>query len=300
MAKLTKKQKKKILSIIVALVLIVASYLMTELEETEQEPSAPAQALEDTMAVHYLDAGQGDSIFIELPGQRTMLIDASTNSAEQTVIDYISGLGYDSIDYVIATHSHEDHIGGMDGVLNTFKVDKFYMPDDVSTTKTYENMLDALENNGAQVNEAKAGVSIISEDSLSIDILSPISSHAEDYGDDHNAWSVMCRIVYGENSFMFTGDAEAETESFLSGDLQSDVLKVGHHGSRTSTSEDFFYKVDPKIAIISCGEDNDYGHPHSEVVSLLESANVKIYRTDISGNITVTSDGKTLNVTTEK
>ncbi len=299
MAKLTKNQKKKIFSIIIVLVLIAVSYIMTEMNQGE-EPVAPTEALEDIMSVHYIDAGQGDAIFIELPDQRTMLIDASTNSEEETVIDFISSLGYDYIDYAIATHPHEDHIGGMDGVLNTFKVGEFYLPDDASITKTYERMLDALETNGSKVIEAKSGVSIISEENLSIDILSPILLYAEEYGDDHNAWSVICKLTYGDNTFMFTGDAEAETESFLTGDLQSDVLKVGHHGSSTSTSEDFFYKVDPKIAVISCGEGNDYGHPHSETMSLLERENIKIYRTDISGDITITSNGKTLDVITEK
>lgn len=299
MKKLTEKQKKKLISFILAVVILIVSYIITEIEESNKNIPDIDTSL-DTMAVHYIDADQGDAIFIELPQNRSMLIDASTNSQEQTVIDFISELGYSYIDYVIATHPHEDHIGGMDGVLNTFKVGKFYLPNDVATTKTYEKMLEAVENNGAKVIEAKSGISIISEENLSVDILSPILVHAEEYGDDHNAWSVICKLTYGENTFMFTGDAEAETESFLEGDLQSDVLKVGHHGSSTSTSEEFFYKVDPKIAVISCGVDNDYGHPHDEIMALLERENVKIYRTDISGNITVTSNGNVLDVITEK
>lgn len=299
MKKLTEKQKKKLISFILAVVILIVSYIITEIEESNKNILDIDTSL-DTMAVHYIDADQGDAIFIELPQNRSMLIDASTNSQEQTVIDFISELGYSYIDYVIATHPHEDHIGGMDGVLNTFKAGKFYLPNDVATTKTYEKMLEAVENNGAKVIEAKSGISIISEENLSVDILSPILVHAEEYGDDHNAWSVICKLTYGENTFMFTGDAEAETESFLEGDLQSDVLKVGHHGSSTSTSEEFFYKVDPKIAVISCGVDNDYGHPHDEIMALLERENVKIYRTDISGNITVTSNGNVLDVITEK
>lgn len=299
MKKLTEKQKKKLISFILAVVILIVSYIITEIEESNKNIPDIDTSL-DTMAVHYIDVDQGDAIFIELPQNRSMLIDASTNSQEQTVIDFISELGYSYIDYVIATHPHEDHIGGMDGVLNTFKVGKFYLPNDVATTKTYEKMLEAVENNGAKVIEAKSGISIVSEENLSVDILSPILVHAEEYGDDHNAWSVICKLTYGENTFMFTGDAEAETESFLEGDLQSDVLKVGHHGSSSSTSEEFFYKVDPKIAVISCGVDNDYGHPHDEIMALLERENVKIYRTDISGNITVTSNGNVLNVITER
>ncbi len=292
MSELTPAQKKKIISFVLALILLAVSYFMSQYYQPE--------ALEDQVAVHYIDADQGDSIFIELPNQRSMLIDASTNSEEETVINYISALGYSNIDYVIATHPHEDHIGGMDGVLNTFPVGEFFLPNDVATTRTYEKMLEALENNGAKVVEAKAGVSVLSEENLEISILSPISQYAEEYGDDHNAWSVICRLTYGENSFIFTGDAEAKTESFLTGNLRSDVLKVGHHGSSTSTSEEFFYAVAPEIAVISCGEGNDYGHPHKEILSLFESAGIQVYRTDISGTVTVTSDGQSLNVTTEK
>ena len=299
MSKLTPAQKKKILSIVLAIVLLIVSYIITELQEDEA-PAPEAESSLPSMSVHYIDAGQGDAIFIELPLERSMLIDASTGSAEEDVIDYISGLGYTYIDYVIATHPHEDHIGGMDGVLNTFNVGEFYMPADVSTTKTFERMLEAAENNGAKIIEAKAGMNIIDEENLLLEIISPIPEYAEEYGDDHNAWSVMCKLTYGENSFMFTGDAEAETESFLEGDLQADVLKMGHHGSSTSSSEEFFSRVSPKLAIISCGADNDYGHPHDEIISLLERENVPYYRTDISGNITVTSNGSVLDVITEK
>ncbi len=297
MAQLTKAQKKKILSIILVIILAIASYVMTQIEENEK--NEVAQGLTDTLAVHYINADQGDAIFIELPQKRTMLIDASTNSQEQTVIDYIAELGYKEIDYVIATHPHEDHIGGMDGVLNTFPVKNFYLPEDTATTKTFEKMLDALELNGAEVFKAEAGVEIINEEGLEMTVLSPIAEYAEEYGDDHNAWSVVCKLTYGNNSFLFTGDAEKESELLIEGDISADVLKAGHHGSSTSSCEEFMGRVNPKIVVISCGVDNDYGHPHWEAMSRFENANAKIYRTDEQGTVTVTSDGKIIDVKTE-
>ncbi len=225
-----------------------------------------------------------------------MLIDAGTNESGQTVVNYIKSLGYTSVDYVIGTHPHEDHIGGLDDVINSFDIGKIYMPKVTTDTKTFEDVLDAVENKNLTINTAKSGVVITETDDFSVKIVAPVS---EQY-DDLNNYSAVVKVSYKDNSFLFTGDAEELSENQITDDISADVLKAGHHGSSTSSSDKFLDRVCPSTVVISCGEDNSYGHPHKETIEKLNSRNIKYYRTDINGTVVATSDGSTITFTTDK
>ncbi|MBQ7900401.1 MAG: MBL fold metallo-hydrolase [Clostridia bacterium] len=240
--------------------------------------------------VHYIDVGQGDSIFVQLPDGKSMLIDAGTNDSDDVVCDYIDNMGEDFLDYVVATHPHADHIGGMDGVIDTFDIGKFYMPDVQSNTKTFESMLDSLDDKNVKTEVARAGVVICDEGNLKIQIFSP----TEAYYDETNDYSAVVKLTYGETDFLFAGDAQEYAESKITADVSADVLKVGHHGSKTSTSDSFLERVNPSLAVISSGKDNEYGHPHKEVTDRLRSRGIKIFRTDTSGTVVMGSDGENI------
>lgn len=241
------------------------------------------------LCVHYIDVGQGDSIFIELPDGETMLIDAGVSEAGGIIEEYITDLGYDRITYLVATHPHADHIGGMAYIVENFDIGSVYMPKAMADTRTFESLLEAIQKKGLKIKTAKAGVSIIEKDGLYADIVAPASEF-----EDLNNSSAVILLTYGSTSFLFTGDAEAESEEKITADIHADVLKVGHHGSRTSTSDEFLKRVSPSYAVISCGEDNSYSHPHKATLNRLKAAGVYILRTDINGNITFVSDGSEL------
>ncbi len=249
-----------------------------------------------TLKVHFLDVGQADSIFIELPSKETMLIDAGESANGSTVVNYIKQLGFSTITYLIATHPHADHIGGMTYVVNNLSIGYIYMPKASHTTQTYENLLLAIQSKGLTIKSAKAGVSILSGSGLGVDILAPVSSTY----DDLNNYSAVIKLIFGNNSFLFMGDAESLSEGQITANVKADVLKVGHHGSTSSTSSAFLAKVSPKYAVIMCGVGNSYGHPHAETLAKLQSTNVVIYRTDLNSTIIFTSDGTNLTVKTTK
>lgn len=249
------------------------------------------------MRVHFMDVGQGDCAFIELGNGQTMLIDAGNLENGDEIVDYIKDLQYSDINYVVATHPHDDHIGGMAKVLENFKVEKMYMPNVIHTSYTFENLLDVIEKENINLNVAKTGVSILESGPISIDILSPSDEESE-----LNNSSVVIRLIYDETSFLFMGDAEKVIENGIlnSGtDIDIDILKTGHHGSDTSSSRNFIEETSPKIAVISCGKDNMYGHPDYEVLSILNENNVKVYRTDEVGTVVVTAD-RNDNITVDK
>lgn len=244
------------------------------------------------MKVHFLDVGQGDSIFIELPDDKTMLIDASEREYADKITTYIYSCGYNSLDYVVATHPHSDHIGGMADVIGSFSVGNVILSPATHTTKTYTNMLTAIDQSGAKVTLGTGGTEIFSDGDLSAVVIAPVT---EDYSDLNNS-SVMIMLTYGEKKFLFTGDAEEEEERTVTADVKCDVLKVGHHGSSTSTGNAFLTAANPEYAVISCGTGNSYGHPHTETIDKLKKAGINIYRTDLQGDIVMTCDGKNITV----
>ena len=242
--------------------------------------------------VHYIDVGQGDSIFIELPNNLTMLIDGGENDMGKVVIDYISKLGYSKIDYVIGSHPHSDHIGGLIDIVNFFEIKKIYMPKALSTSKTYENLLNSIAEKNLKIYTAKTGLNIINDSNLLVDIIAPNSDSYEDL----NNYSVILKLTYKNKSFLFTGDAEILSENEITRDVSADVIKVGHHGSNTSSSQSFINKVGAKYAIISVGKDNSYDHPHQVVLDRFKNSGAQIYRTDLNGTIIVTTDGNNIKI----
>lgn len=264
-----------------------------------QEPSEMPGAISQDkktlspLEVHFLDVGQADCILIKTPLQKVILIDSGKNSHENTVVSYIKSQGIDTIDAVVGTHPHEDHIGGLDAVINNFDIGKIFMPKVSHTTKTFEDVLNAVKNKGLKVTTAFAGTNIEVDTNLKVEMLSP---NSETY-DDMNNYSAVIKLSYNNTSFLFTGDAESisEQEMISKGyDLKADVLKVGHHGSATSTTALFLNKVSPQYAIISVGKENSYGHPDNLILNRLNTFGVEVFRTDEAGTIIATSDGETI------
>lgn len=238
--------------------------------------------------VNFIDVGQGDSIFIEFPNDKTMLIDSGEVNKGEVVTSYVSSLGYSEIDYLVLTHPHTDHIGGAYDVINNFSIGEIYMPKVSSNSKTYYNLLSLIKDKGMSIKSARKGVVIDNNEELNIEILSPVK---DEYSDLNN-YSVVIKITYLDNSFLFMGDAETLVEEEITSDVNVDVIKVGHHGSSSSSSLDFVKRVSPKYAIISVGDANIYNHPHDIVIVRYKKVGSIVYRTDKDSNIICISDGK--------
>lgn len=246
---------------------------------------------ESKLKVHYINVGQGDSILVQYE-DKNMLIDAGPNAASDTVVNYLKRAGVKKLDYLVATHPHEDHIGGIDKVIDNFQIGTMYMPNKTSTTATFRDVVQAMKRKGIKAKNPVAGGKF-SLGQVKCEILAPISDKYEDI----NNYSVVIKATYGSNSFLFTGDAESLVEKQILDkgfDVRADVLKLGHHGSSTSSSAAYLKKVNPKYAVVSLAKINDYGHPHKETMDKLKSMGIKLYRTDECGNIVVTSDGKNI------
>lgn len=250
----------------------------------------------DQLKVHFIDVGQGDSILIETENS-AMLIDAGENDQGTTVVEYLRSQNIESLDYVIGTHPHSDHIGGLDTVIETFPIETIILPPVTHTTKTFEDVLDAIEETGNKITKPRVG------DTYSLDdaYFTIIAPNSEKYSELNN-YSVGIKLDYENNSFVFTGDAEtlAEDEMLENGiNLSADVFKLGHHGSITSNSNEFLDAIDPDYAIVSAGVDNQYGHPHVEILQAILDRGIKLYRTDLQGTIVLTSDGNEILANTE-
>ncbi|WMT42473.1 ComEC/Rec2 family competence protein [Paenibacillus sp. D2_2] len=253
---------------------------------------------EGRLRVIFLDVGQGASQLLISPSGKTMLIDAGNNDREQQVVDDLHAYGIDHLDIVIGTHPDADHIGGLDRVIDDFPVGAVYMPKIQSNTKTYESLLRSIKNKGLKVKTAQAGVRLDWDEEVSAEMVAPVM-----VSDDTNNMSAVVRIAYGDSSYLLTGDAERESEQAMlsSGrELQADVMLVGHHGSKSSTSPAFLKQVNPKYAVIQVGKDNKYGHPKQVILDRLAKQQVKVYRNDLQGNIEIASDGSKYYVTTER
>lgn len=240
---------------------------------------------EELLTVHFIDVGQGDSVFIELPNNETMLIDAGDYEAGDKVVNYIFEQGYDSLDYLIVTHDHIDHTGGLFAVVNNFEIDCVYTstPSDIGSDK----LNDMIWENKILVQKVETGSVIVDEPSFSVEAVAPTVIDEE----NPNNNSIVLKLVYGTTTFVFTGDAEKQEEDSIRSNIKCDVLKIGHHGSNTSTSVNFLKKTEPTYAIISCGLNNKYGHPTDRILQRLYENNISVFRTDIQGTIICFSDG---------
>ena len=247
------------------------------------------------LRVDMLDVGQGDSILIRTP-QKTILIDASEGSAD--VIDKLKAIGVASLDLVVATHPHADHIGGMDDVVNALPIKLFIDNGLPHTTKTYSGLMADLQTRGVTYRAAVAGTVFNLDLGAKLEVMFPTGSPLTGTRSDLNANSVVTRLTYGSDCFLFTGDAEEPTEQALvsRGLTPCGVLKVAHHGSEYSSTQAFLNAVQPKIALISVGTGNTYGHPGPATVSRLEAMGAKVYRTDLLGTVSVTSSGSGVTV----
>jgi len=247
----------------------------------------------EIIKVNFIDVGQADAIYIELPDNNDILIDGGNKADGSTVVNYLKNEGVDDIELLIATHPHEDHIGGLPGVLDAFKVEKIIDSGGTAVTKIYQEYTAKVKAEGAVLQQDNYQTFTFGNTALQI-LTGP------ETWEDVNDYFVVCRLSDGNVNFLFTGDAGGLSEAALKGSLDAEILKVGHHGSRTSTSSAFLSRVKPQVAVISVGTGNSYGHPTPETLQRLSSAGAKVYRTDLNGNIVVTTDGITYSVSVSR
>lgn len=264
-------------------------------------PKQPVYPAEGELQVHFIDVGQGDCIYIAAGGQN-MLIDCGEADESARAVAYLQDIGIRQLDYVVGTHPHSDHMGGMDRIIEEFGIGEFIIPhlddEDIPTTSYFLRFLDAAERHGVKLTEAVTGSEFTVGDAH-CEIVAPNSKKYEDI----NNYSVGIVLRHGSESFIFTGDAEgvAEQEMLGGGRLgKMNVYKVGHHGSSSSSTAAFLNVIRPDTAVISCGAGNAYGHPTDSVIRRLSAYTDNIYRTDLCGSIVITSDGSSLNVTAER
>lgn len=291
--KLNMKKNKTLISFLSFAAIILYTLLSNDEITIEKEENKKTDSNNtDVVKVEYIDVGQADAILIE-NDKKYMLIDAGNNEDGDLLVNYFKDKNITDFEYVVATHPHEDHIGGMDNIIKNFNIKNYYMPDCYTTTKTFEELLDALEENNLSFETPD-----IDSEFLLGDALFKVLYTGTDKRDLNNT-SIVLRMTYKDVSFMFTGDATNTTEKkILAKDLQSDVLKVGHHGSQYSTSDEFLDKVNPKYAIISVGTGNVYDHPKDITLNKLKG--IEVHRTDKEGTIRVISDGKNIDIETFK
>lgn len=298
----TVNAKLKILSLILAVVMVFSMSSCQLLNDAMQELPLYEQEKVENLVVKMLDVGQGDSVLV-MTETKTLLIDAGLNECgEKVVIEYMKKYGRKTLDYVIATHPHADHIGGLDEVINYAEsVGCVYMPELpeslVPTTASYRYFLEAVMNTDAEVISPEPGEKF-QMDGATVTFFGPTKEY-----DDLNDMSLVARLDYGDVSFLFTGDCRKGPfkDIIKAGfDVDVDVVKAAHHGAYNATDEAVFEAMSPQYMLISCGLDNSYGHPHREVVQMLTESETDFYRTDYNGTVTVTTDGKTLTVEAEK
>jgi competence protein ComEC len=306
-------EKKRIRQLLIALPVAVAFILIANLCGTGLLPAwlqKPLDAINSAtggllyeqrqsaagLSVHFIDVGQGDSILVCCEG-KNMLIDGGVPDEGAAVENYLRGCGVRSLEYVVGTHPHDDHIGGLVSVIKDYDIGTIIMSGATTTTQTYENLLTSISGKKKSITRAKVGDSYELGGATFV-ILAPAGTY-----DDLNETSVVIKLTYSARSFLFTGDASEASEKDMlaeNRDLCADVLKVGHHGSSTATSQDFLNAVHPSFAVISVGQGNKYGLPNTEVTQRLKDAGIKIFRTDTEGTIVFKSDGQSITYKKEK
>ncbi|MGE5405305.1 MAG: MBL fold metallo-hydrolase [Candidatus Saccharibacteria bacterium] len=259
----------------------------------------PAHVLAELLKIHFIDVGQGDCVLVQMPGSRTMMVDAGESDHAGSVIRYMNELGVRRIDYLIATHPHSDHIGALPRIIKSFNIGAVFMPKVVSSTPAYERLLLAIRDKNLKAAALRKGTFILNEPELKIECMSPASADYQELND----WSAVLRIEYGSKGFLLTGDAgrTAEHEMIKTGEsLRADVIKISHHGSSDASSYAFLQRVRPEYAVIAVGKDNDYGHPHQQTLDSLESIGTRIYRTDRDGTVVISCDGQKISFVSQQ
>ena len=288
MARITKKRLYNYIFYIVLLLSFFA-YLYVSYSDKSHNPINLSKDELKGIKLSYLDVGQADSILIQI-GNENMLIDAGNNSDGEGLVEYLKEQDISSFKYVVGTHAHEDHVGGMDDIINNFNIEHFYMPDVISTTKTYEDILDALENKKVRYETPNI------DDTFNLGEASIKVIYIGNDNNNLNNTSIVLKLKFKNAEFLFMGDFEKDIEkTLLDKDIKADIIKIGHHGSDSSSSKDFIEKVNPSISIISVGKNNKYNHPKKSTIDLLNKVNSRILRTDELGTIIITSDGYKVN-----
>lgn len=294
------KKLNKLIRIIIGFVILIVVTIQGNLFDNVSNATASINdstksdkidaKVKENFSVSFIDVGQADSVLIR-NGNYNMLIDAGNNEDGEKLVNYFKSLGIEEFTYVFATHPHEDHIGGMDDIINNFKIDNYYMSNKLSTTKTFMDVLDALDGRNLKYTVPNKGDTLKLGDA-NIKVIYP--------GDDKsniNDSSIVLKVTYGKNSFLLTGDATSNVErKIYNEDIKSDVLKVAHHGSSYSSTDVFLDRVKPYYAVISVGKNNIYNHPSNNTLEKLNKRNIKVYRTDLDGTIVFISDGNNLSV----
>ncbi len=293
---MNKKKLNKIFNktILILLILIGISYINEELVKKENTSYAMKETLSkdssnNNLEIYYFDVGQADSILIK-EKNTNILIDAGNNEDGENLVNYLKNdLNIDKLNMIIGTHPHEDHIGGLDNIIDSFDINTILMPNATSTSKTFESVLNSIENKNYKITIPKIGEEF-NYDNIKLKVIYTGTNEK-----DLNNSSIVLKLTYFNNKFLFTGDATSKVEKkLLNKDIESDVLKIGHHGSEYSTTNDFLDKVNPKYAIIEVGKNNTYKHPKQTTLDKLNAKNIKIYRTDLDGTIKLTSDGNNI------
>jgi competence protein ComEC len=254
----------------------------------------PAGSSEDILKLHYVDVGQGDAILLQCPGGENILVDGGDKVQGEVLCAYLRECGIQELAAIVGTHPHADHIGGLIKVVQEFPVKAVYMPRVTHSSDTFRDLLLAIKNKGLKISTAKAGVELPLQ-AIKAQFIAPRTDHYEDL----NNYSAVLKIDYGAKSFLLMGDAEKESEEQIlsSGlNIKADVLKLGHHGSASSSGEDFIEAVAPSWAVIMCAPNNDYGHPHRETLQVLGKYGAELLRTDEDGTLIITSDGQKIEV----
>lgn len=288
------KKISTVIKLLLIIILVIGQYLYTidQRGQTEENKETSAEVTDNLlMKVHFIDVGQADCILVE-NNSKYMLVDGGNNDDKDVILDYLNRLGVKEFEAIIMTHPHEDHIGSIDTVIQEFKVKKIYAPKKEHTTKTYEDVLNAVIETGNTLHAPKPGEKF-SFGAVTITFLAP----SKDYGNNLNNWSIGIKVSNGKHSFVMCGDAEREAEEDMLAtklDLSADVLKLSHHGSDTSSTKEFMKAVNPKYAVISVGKGNTYGHPSKSTIKMLKDNKIEYFRTDKQGTIVITSDGEKL------
>lgn len=294
---MNKRQKNTLISTVVVIAVLIITAVTNRLPLLNSSETADKAVNEaNAMTASFIDVGQGDCELISFPDGSCMLIDCGEERYADSVEQRLRQDGYTRIDTLIVTHPHTDHMGGMSRIISDFDIGEIYMPRVISNTEAYKELLEVIDDKGMTINTARAGEKITFSEDITGEFLAPVSDSYEDM----NNYSAVLKLTYNEVSFLFTGDAEKLSEDEMLdnyySELDADVLKVGHHGSRYSSSEGFLEAVSPQYAVIECGENNKYGHPHNETLLRLEDCGAVIYRTDLNGDISFVTDGTAIEI----